>query len=117
MAVFTLAVRGTTPILLPDPGRGTTIASERVGGEQTTVAGQRVTQTIAIKRTWTFPYPWITDAQYDLLLSWLDGRKGLGPFELRQTGVTGYALVNIGDLTHDITYIGRGSATFVLREV
>lgn len=117
MAVFTLAIKFGTPLLLPDPGRGTTIASERIGGEQVTVAGQRVTQTIAVKRTWTFPYPWITDGQYDLLLSWLDGRKGFGPFELRQAGVSGFALVNVGDLTRDIVYIGRGSATFVLREV
>lgn len=117
MALFSLAIRFGTPILLPDPGRGLSVASERIGGEQTTLGGGRVTQTVAVKRTWTMPYPWLTDTQYDVLLAWLDGRRGVGPFELRGPSITTYAVVNVGDLDKSVPYVGRCTTTLTLREV
>lgn len=116
--VYTLAVRGGTPIPLPNPSRDMAETPEKVGSEQLTAAGQRVQQTVAVKRTWTLPYNWLTDAQYDELLKWFDGRRGNGPFELRENGVSGYRSVNVvGQLERRRAYVGRCATTMVLREV
>lgn len=118
MNVFTLAQRGGTPLPLPNPGRGLEVALDKIGGQQTTMTGALVAQTVAVKRTWSMPYPWLTDVQYDALAGWVDGRHGLGPFELRQDGVAGFWLVvPVGSLPKAIPYVGRCATTLVLREV
>jgi hypothetical protein len=116
--VYTLSQRGGTPIPLPNPGRGVEVVPQKVGSEQVTAAGGLAVQTVAVKRSWSLPYQWLTDAQYDELLKWFDGRRGLGPFELRQAGSSVvYLVVVVGSLPKTVPYVGRCSTTMTLREV
>jgi hypothetical protein len=116
--IYTLAPRGGRQLPIPNPGRGTDETVEKLGSEQTTLAGSRIQQVVAVKRTWTWAWPWLTDAQYDELLKWFDGRRGAGPFELRQNGSSRVYLVNlVGSLPKTVPYVGRCSTTMTLREV
>lgn len=117
MGVYTLAERGQTQIQLPNPGRGTTELAEKIGGTHVTLAGSRITETVAVKRTWTLPYPWLSDAQFDVLLSFFDGRRGKGPFELRKLGGAPVLVNVVGSLPAEIQVLGHVSTTLVLAEV
>lgn len=116
MSVFTLAVQGGPQLLLPNPGRGMSVTTDKVGGIRTTAAGYRVMQTVAVKRMWTLPYPWITDAQYADLIKWCDGTRGLGPFELREQGGTA-VLVNVLSLERQVQVLGHVTTVLTLQEV
>jgi hypothetical protein len=117
MAIYTLAVRGQAQIPLPNPARGMSEQSEKISGQHITLAGNRIRDTVAVKKTFDLPFPRMTDATYDLLLSFLDGRKGLGPFELRKNAGAPL-LVNVASLTHGVQVAGlvEGCA-LVLEEV
>ena len=117
MAIYTLAPRGQTQFSLPNPARGMSESSEKFGGVHTTLAGVRIRDTVAVKKTWTLPFPRLTDAQYDLLLSFLDGRKGLGPFELRKNAGA-MVLVNVASLSNSVQVAGFvEGCTLVLEEI
>lgn len=117
MAIYTLAVRGQTQFPLPNPARGMSEMSEKVGGVHVTLAGARIRDTVAVKKTWTLPFPRLTDAQYDLLLSFLDGRKGLGSFELRKNAGPA-VLVNVASLSNSVQVAGFvEGCTLVLEEI
>lgn len=117
MAIYTLAVRGQAQLPLPNPARGMSEMSQKVGGVHVTLAGSRIRDTVAVKKTWTLPFPRLTDAQYDALLSYLDGRKGLGPFELRKNAGT-LVLVNAASLSHSVQVAGFvEGAELVLEEI
>ncbi len=117
MAIYTIAVRGQTPTVIPNPARGMNETSEKIAGVHVTLAGSRILDTVAVKRTWTLPFPRLTDAQYDTLLAYLDGRRGVGPFELRKNAGAAI-LVNLLSLSNSVQVAGFvEGCTLVLAEV
>jgi hypothetical protein len=118
MGIYTLAVRGQGQFALPNPARGMGEPSEKISGQHITSAGSRMRDTVAVKKTFNLPFPRMTDAVYDVLLSFHDGRKGLGPFELRKNAAAAPVLVNVASLSHGVQVAGfvEGCA-MVLEEV
>lgn len=117
MALFTLSVQDGTPVDLPRPPKGYTDTLEKVGSTQVTMAGSRIQQTVAVKRTWTFAYQHLSAAEYATLRGFFDGTLGLGPFELRTTGDTTVYLVNVLSLNHTVPITGSHHVELSLAQV
>lgn len=116
MADYSLAVQGQTPVDLPQP---TSVRRplNKIGGTHTTLSGGMVQHTFGRRRQWTLQYDDITDAEYDVLESWVRTDHGLGPFEFRELG-NPMVLVNVMSLDPTITWQGLvSSASFVLEQV
>lgn len=82
MAAFTL--QGTSLVTLPEPDQGgVTRSPVKYGSEQRSVTGTLTSQVISRKQQWSLSFGLLTDAEYDLLLQFDDGRQGLGPFTFK----------------------------------
>lgn len=82
MAAFTL--QGTSLVTFPEPdSNGVTRDITAIGSEQRAVTGTLTTQVMARKRNWSLSFGLLTDAEYDLLAQFRDGRQGLGPFTFK----------------------------------
>lgn len=114
---FSLAPLYGTPVNLPLPRRGYEETPERIGSSQTTLAGARVVQTVAVKTTFTLGFEWLTDGQYAVLLGFFNGSNGPGPFELRRSGEATVWQVNIVSLSHKVPLAGRHDCDLVLAQV
>jgi hypothetical protein len=117
VALFSLAVQDGTPVTLPPPGNGFSETPKKIGSQQTTGGGWQIQQTVAVKKEWRIPYKHLSDSQYASLLAFFDGTLGLGPFELRKTGVAAPWLVNITELTNTVPIIGSHHCDLTMLEV
>lgn len=95
---------GVLTPLDPDPGIDRTLV--RIGVVLTSLAGAATVQTRAMKRGWKLAFSLRTDAEADVLISFWDGRQGLGPFTFIDPLSAASTLVFIADCTDTSTHRG-----------
>lgn len=117
MALFTLAPIYGTQVALPPPPKTFGETLDVIGSTKVTLGGSRIRQLVATRKTWTFAYQWLTDAQYTAVLAYVDGTLGLGPFELRKTGDATVYLVNVDVSGGQVPLVGSRHCTLTMTQV
>lgn len=112
-----MAVRGGAPVVFRNPARDYVSTTERVTRMHLSLSGARTLDVTAPRRRWELVWAFLTDAEYDLVLSFLDGRRGVGPFDYEAPDVDGTAVVHLVSLDSRIPTVGYRSASMVLEEV
>lgn len=91
-----------------------------VGGTITSLGGSQTQHVMARKAQITLTFDYMTDAEYDAVLAYFDGRQGAGPFVYQDPREASTRTVNIASLSDDSSgpegYRDSGT-TMVLNEV
>lgn len=72
-----------------------------VGGTITALSGAQTQHVMGRKAQITLTFDYMTDAEYDVVLAYYDGRQGLGPFTYSDPRETSTRTVNIASLSDD----------------